>query len=83
MTVAELISELQKCDPEDIVVYNFFNAFKNDNFDRVCEMRDGSFTEDATDYDCTIDEVYVGGGTNKGFVFLVEKLLEEDFGGKR
>lgn len=31
MLVKELIEKLQKCNPEDIVMYNFENSFANDN----------------------------------------------------
>lgn len=73
MLVKELIEELQECNPEDIVMYNFENSFVNDNFERVRELKSGHDCE----YDCGIDKVLIGSGTAKGFVFLAEELLEE------
>lgn len=74
MTVAELIAELQKCNPNDIVMYNFENSFTNDNFERAHELVERHECE----YDCSVDDVLVGSGTSKGFVFLVEELLEDE-----
>lgn len=40
MKVKELIEELKKCNPDDIVMYNFENAFINDNFERIHDLRE-------------------------------------------
>lgn len=73
MLVSELIAELQKCNPDDIVMYNFENAFTNDDFERVREITSRHDCE----WDCSVDEVLVGSGTLKGFVFLQEELLKD------
>lgn len=72
MLVKELIEELKKCNPNDIVMYNFENAFTNDNFERMHELMERHTCE----FDNSIDEVLIGKGTSKGFVFLQEKILE-------
>ncbi len=73
MLVSELITELQKCNPDDIVMYNFENAFTNDNFERVSEI----VSRHDCEWDCSVDEVLVGRGTLEGFVFLQEELLKD------
>ena len=72
MLVKELIEKLQKCIPEDSVMYNFENSFANDNFERAEEL----YNRHDCEYDCGVDDVLIGGGTMKGFVFLTERLLE-------
>ena len=64
MTVKELINELKKCNPDDLVMYDPENAIINEN--------GGTSQEIVEDYG--IDDVLIGGGTTKGFVFLVEEL---------
>lgn len=73
MKVKELIEELKKCNPEDIVMYNFENAFTNDNFERMHDLQERHECE----FDCSVDDVAIGSETLKGFVFLRETLLEE------
>lgn len=73
MKVKKLIEELKKCNPDDIVMYNFENAFTNDNFERIHGLQERHECE----FDCGIDGVSIGSGTLKGFVFLREDLLEE------
>lgn len=73
MTVAELIAELEKCNPNDIVMYDFENSFTNDNFERMKDIQERHDCE----WHCSVDDVQVGGGTLKGFVFLTEELLED------
>lgn len=68
MTVKELINELKKCNPDDLVMYDPENAIKNEN--------DGTSPEFVEDYG--IDDVLIGGGTTKGFVFLTEELYGKD-----
>lgn len=65
MKVKELINELKKCNPDDIVMYDPENAIKNES--------GGTSPEFVEDY--CIDDVLIGGGTTKGFVFLSEELL--------
>ena len=65
MTVKELINELEKCNPDDIVMYDPENAIKNEN--------GGTSQEIVEVYG--IDDVLIGSGTIKGFVYLVEELL--------
>ncbi len=72
MLVSELLEELKKCNPDDIVMYNFENAFTNDDFERVNEI----VSRHDCEWDCSVDEVMIGGGTLSGFVFLREELLE-------
>lgn len=71
MIVSELIEELKKCNPEDIVMYNFENSFINDNFERFHNL---SQIHDC-ECDCSVDKVLIGNGTLKGFVFLEEELI--------
>lgn len=66
MTVAELIAILQKCDPDAIVMYDMENSLKNE-----------AYCVEQGEYDLPCDELLIGGGTLKGFVFLREELLEE------
>lgn len=63
MCVQELINELKKCNPDDIVMFDTTNTPIN--------MREGDF-----DFDRSVDEVQIGNGTLKGFVFLSEELLK-------
>ena len=65
MKVTELINELKKCNPDDIVMYDPENAIKNES--------GGTSPEFVEDY--CIDDVLIGGGITKGFVFLSEELL--------
>lgn len=65
MTVKELINELKKCNPDDLVLYDPSNAIKNEN---------GGVSPEFVEAYC-IDDVLIGGGTTKGFVFLSEELL--------
>lgn len=71
MTVKELINELKKCNPDDIVMYNPENAIKNQNDDE----NDGTLPEVFEDYG--VDDVLIGSGTERGFVLLTEELLDE------
>ena len=57
MTVKELINELKKCNPDDLVMYDPSNAIKNENIvENYC-----------------VDDVLIGSGTTKGFVYLTEE----------
>ena len=65
MTVKELMTELKKCSPADIVMYDPENAIKNEN---------GGVSPETVENYC-IDDVLIGSGTAKGFVYLTEELL--------
>ena len=62
MTVIELIQELRLC-PEDYIVM----------FDVEQSMRNGSFGEAETAL--PVDDVQIGGGTERGFVYLTEEPM--------
>ena len=64
MIVKELIELLQKCNPNDIVMFDIENSLKN-----------GAFTDDEETH-FPVDDVLTGYGTLKGFVFLQEDLEE-------
>lgn len=42
MKVKELIEELKKCNPDDIVMYDFENAFTNDNLSECTTCKNGT-----------------------------------------
>lgn len=65
MTVKELINELEKCNPDDIVMYDPENAIKNESVGTSPEIVEV----------IGIDDVLIGSGTSKGFVYLIEELL--------
>ena len=65
MTVKELMTELKKCDPDDLVMYDPENAIKNES---------GGTSPEFVECYC-IDDVLIGSGTAKGFVYLTEELL--------
>jgi hypothetical protein len=75
MKVFELIKELKKCPQDSIVMYNFENSYDNEvngvennyGFDVLAEHRE---------FEMGIDDVLVGSGTLKGFVFLTENLTD-------
>lgn len=66
MTVKELITELKKCNPDDIVMYDAENAIKN-----VIQEKQLNFIE----FHYSVDDVLIGSGTIKEFVYLSEELL--------
>lgn len=70
MQVKELIHLLQKCDPEAVVVYDAENAFEND----PALDFSGAIGEESPLFG--IDNVLIGSGTIKGFVYLIEDLIE-------
>ena len=65
MTVKELISELKKCNPNDLVMYDPENAIKNES-----RGTSHAFVEDYG-----VDDVLIGSGIMRGFVFLSEELF--------
>lgn len=72
MKVKELIELLQGCNPEDTVMYDAENAMWNEHQGVWCTDPEGYME---TDYG--VDDVLVGSGTLRGFVYLVEEKLKE------
>ena len=66
MTVKELINDLQQCNPDDIVLYDMRNMLEN-----KLANGDDELTAD-------VDEVLIGYGITKGFVYLQEEKYETD-----
>lgn len=62
MKVSELIELLERCPEDAIVMYDMENALKNTGF---------------MEHHVGVDDVLIGMGTNKGFVYLAEDLLED------
>lgn len=78
MKVIELIKELQQCQPDDIVMYDYENSFTNE---ANCSMYPEKYSDlekalDENGFSMGIDDVEIGTGTLKGFVFLTEDLME-------
>jgi len=74
MTVSELIEMLKKCPQDAIVMYDFENAFTNEV--------NGNSSDYGFDYGVReryysmgIDDVLIGSGTLRGFVYLTEELI--------
>lgn len=61
MIVKELVELLKKCNPNDIVMYDAENAIKNG------ELQD-------EEKHLSVDDVLVGKGTLKGFIYLSSEL---------
>ena len=72
MTVYELIEELKNCPQNAIVMYDFENAFTNDETERMLGF---DREKKPSEFSMSIDEVMIGGGTTKGFVYLRESLI--------
>lgn len=72
MTVHELIEELKKCPQNAIVMYDFENAFTNDETERVFGF---DREKKPSEFCMSVNEVMIGEGTIKGFVFLRESLM--------
>lgn len=74
MLVHELIELLQRCPQDAIVGYDMENAFTNDEDERIY-----GFDREArpSEFYMGIDDVLIGHGTHKGFVFLTEALIQE------
>ena len=72
MTVYELIEELKKCPQNAIVIYDFENAFTNDETERMFGF---DREKKPSEFSMGIDEVMIGGGTTKGFIYLSESLI--------
>ena len=70
MTVKELITELNKCNQSDIVMYDLENSYTN------AENARSEHSESERDsWECGVDDVAIGSGTLNGFVYLREDLL--------
>ena len=78
MKVKELIELLQGCNPEDIVMYDAENAMWNEHQGVWCTDPEGS-----TEVEYGVNDVLIGCGTIRGFVYLVDKKLEEVTGNDR
>ena len=72
MMVKELIELLQKCNPDDIVMYDAENAMWNEHQGVWCTDPEGS---EETVYG--VSDVLIGSGTLRGFVYLVDEKLKE------
>ena len=74
MKVSELIELLQKCNPDDFVMYDAQNGITNEGWTLI-----DTAGEDATDkYPYfSIDDVQVGYGTLRGNVYLTADLYPE------
>ena len=74
MRVHELIELLKRCPQDAIVMYDFENAFTNDEDERIFgferEPRPSEFS-------MSVDDVMIGCGTSRGFVYLTEDLIVE------
>lgn len=75
MRVRELIELLKRCPQDAIVGYNFENAFTNDEDERLYGF---NREERPSEFYMGIDDVLIGHGTSKGFVYLVEDLIMEE-----
>lgn len=73
MTVRELSEQLKKCPQDAIVMYDFENAWINDD--------DGAYHFDKSDtpseWHMPVDHVMIGNGTLRGFVYLTEDYIPE------
>lgn len=72
MTVKELMAELAKCNPDDIVMYDIEAELDNEAL-----IISNDAGEVCTEYHFGIDDVMIGGGTIRGFVFLTADRLED------
>lgn len=68
MKVKELIAELQKCNPEDLVFFDLYNSIQNNETQTFEELH------------FSVDDVFIGRGTERGFVYLSEEeiITEEE-----
>ena len=69
MKVKELIAELQKCNPEDLVFFDLYNSIQNNEIP--------TFEQELH---FSVDDVFIGRGTERGFVYLSEEeiITEEE-----
>lgn len=71
MRVKELIELLKRCPQDNIVLYDMENSLKNESY--VTRNDNG---ENFIETIMGIDDVLIGSGTLKGFVYLVEEKYE-------
>lgn len=72
MRVSELIELLQKCPKDWLVMYDSETHCMNESITMVDDA--GEVTEE---YSMDIEDVLIGGGTTRGFVYLTAEPLEE------
>jgi hypothetical protein len=73
MTVQQLIVELQKCNPNDIVMYDCETELLNDkDGDGIY----GNALDEMKEFSMSVDDVLIGSGTSKGFVYLSAEKIE-------
>ena len=70
MRVKELIELLKRCPQDDVVLYDMENSLKNESY--VTRNDNG---ENIIKTIMGIDDVSIGSGTRKGFVYLVEEKI--------
>lgn len=73
MTVQELIEQLQKCPKEWLVMYD---AETECNNEALVLMQAEEWSR-CNEYDMAIDDVLIGGGSSRGFVFLSAEPYKE------
>lgn len=66
MTVSELISKLQKCNPDDIVMYDCEMELLNDE-DGILY---GEALNEMTKNDMPVHQINMGVGEKKGYIYL-------------
>lgn len=71
MRVKDLIELLKLCPQDDTVLYDMKNSLKNESY--VTQNDNG---ENFIETIMGIDDVLIGSGTLKGFVYLAEKKYE-------
>ena len=74
MRVYELIDLLKKCNPDDFVMYDMKNSIANENL--IIRKNDRFDSLYTTEKQFSVDDVFVGSGTLKGFVYLREDRQE-------
>ena len=72
MKVKDLIELLQRCNPEDIVMYDAENAMWNEHQGVWCTDPEGS-----TEVVYGVNDALIGSGTIRGFVYLADEKLKE------
>ena len=72
MIVRELIRLLRKCPQDAIVMYDIENSIHNGDLNIVQDAN-----EIETEMRLSVEDVFVGHGTLKGFVWLSDERLED------
>ena len=73
MTVGELIALLRKCPEDSLVMYDAEVECDNE----ALTIMQAETWEKYTEYSMGIDDVMIGGGTSKGFVYLTAEPYPE------